>query len=380
MADVLLTVSGNIAPDVEREIAEGQRPCTDYLAMAHAFHADLADYALARRESSWVGWLLALLGGPNWVLARYCFRQRHHYGVIFTDGEQVGIPFALLCKLLGKGDSQHLMIAHILSVRKKMAMMDLFQLQRYIDTFFVYASWQKQFIEQRWGVPAARVVFTPFMVDSHFFAPTAAELLAKMEQNAATRKRPLICAVGLECRDYPTLIKAVRDLEIDVVIAAASPWSKRADTSAKEALPDNVTVRKFSQYELRQLLADSAFMVMPLDNVPFQAGVTALLEAMAMGKAIICSKTPGQTDVVIDGVTGIYVPPGDVATLRSAIATLLANPSQAATMGRAGRRRIENEMSLEHYTTRLQGYVQQALQPKGDRPCATTTIQSMPPL
>jgi hypothetical protein len=36
-------------------------------------------------------------------------------------------------------------------------------------------------------------------------------------------------------------------------------------------------VRKFTQYELRQLYADSCFMVMPLENVKFQAGVTAIL-------------------------------------------------------------------------------------------------------
>ena len=171
----------------------------------------------------------------------------------------------------------------------------------------------------------------------------------------------MICSAGLEFRDYPTLIKVAADLAVEVVIGAGSPFSKRPNTAQQADLPANVTVSRFTQYELRQLYADSLFVVMPLYNVDFQAGVTVILEAMAMEKAIICSGTPGQTDVVIDGETGIYVPPEDPVALRDAIAYLLANPEVAARMGKAGRRRVEREMSLDCYTERLNGFVQRAL-------------------
>ena len=160
-------------------------------------------------------------------------------------------------------------------------------------------------------------------------------------------------AVGLEARDYPTLLKAVDGLPVQVVIAAASPWSKRADTTQGRAIPANVEVRRFSQHELRQLYGDAQFMVMPLQNVDFQAGVTAILEAMAMKRAVICSRTPGQTDVIVEGETGLYVPPGDVAALRSAIVHLLEHPDAAHRMGVSGRKRIEQFMSLSHYVQRL---------------------------
>ena len=99
-------------------------------------------------------------------------------------------------------------------------------------------------------------------------------------------------------------MEAARGLDVQFVIAAGSPWSKRADSTADQDIPDNVLVRRFTQFELRDLYARSAFMAMPLYNVNFQAGVTALLEAMAMGKAVVCSSTPGQTDVVVEGETG----------------------------------------------------------------------------
>jgi len=246
MANVLLTVSGTIAPDVERQITSGKRPRADYLELARSFGADLIDYPRARQLTGRIGRWLERIGGANLVLAWACFCQRANYRVIVTDGEQIGLPFALLCKVLGRKGIKHLMIAHILSVGKKMLLLDWLGLQQHIDTFFVYASWQKRFIETRWQVPSSRVVHTPFMVDSHFFSP----------QQVTAQPRRMICAVGLEFRDYPTLIEAVRGLDIEVVIAAASPWSKRSDSTAQAELPPNVTVRKFSQFELRQLYAD----------------------------------------------------------------------------------------------------------------------------
>jgi glycosyltransferase involved in cell wall biosynthesis len=97
---------------------------------------------------------------------------------------------------------------------------------------------------------------------------------------------------------------------------------------------------------------------MPLYNVNFQAGVTALLEAMAMELAVICSRTPGQTDVVVEGQTGIYVPPENPEALRAAICRLLEQQTEAERMGKNGRQRIIEKMSLERYVEGLLPYVQ----------------------
>lgn len=351
MAQVLLTVSGVIDPEITQRVAEGARPRADYLEMARAFDADLMDYAEARRSTGWFGKLLEKVGGADLRLAWACFKRRRRYNVIFTDGEQVGMPLALLCRLAGRQHFKHIMIVHILSVRKKLLLFDLFRLQRYINIFLVYSTWQKRFIEQRLSVPAEQVMFTPFMVDARFFDPA----------RTIVQPRRMICTAGLEFRDYPTLLEAVRDLDVEVVIAAASPWSKREDSTAGQAIPDHVTVRRFSQFELRQLYADSAFVVMPLHSVNFQAGVTAILEAMAMGRAVICTRTPGQTDIIVDGETGLYVPPGDPNALRATIVQLLADPERARRMGEAARRQVERELNLDCYVERLQYVVQAAL-------------------
>lgn len=357
MNDVLLTISGHMSPTVKEDTEAGKRPLADYIAMSESFNADLIDYTKAQEIGGWVGRLMGKLAGNNALLAWACFKLRHQYKIIFSDGEQIAIPLAFLFKFLSWGERPvHFTIVHILSVGKKVRFFDWLHLQSDIDVFFVYSTWQKKFIEERWQVPGERVVFTPFMVDDDFFAADQAVGTLTREDMSLTDD-PIICSVGLEFRDYPTLLKAVKGIDVQVVVAAGSPWSKRSDTTEGQEIPDNVRVRRFSQHELRDLYAMSEFLVMSLFEVEFQAGVTAILEGMSMGKAVVCSKTTGQTDIIVDHENGLYVPPEDSEALHEAISYLLAHPDDAERMGMNGRLLIENEMSLKRYVDRLNEYV-----------------------
>jgi glycosyltransferase involved in cell wall biosynthesis len=350
---VVLTVSGIIAADIREQIASGKRPRADYLELARSFNADLLDYAAARTIAGRTGAVLEKLGGPNLVLAFACWKIRKSYQAIVTDGEQVGLPLAVLLKLSPGTRPRHLMIVHVISEPKKTVFLDWLGVQSAIDRFITYSRWQQRFIEDRWKLSSNRVLWTPFMVDQEFFAPK------RVTPNPDAS--PQICAVGLERRDYETLLRAVEALDVRVVIAAASPWSKRTEGVATRTIPSNVTVRKFTQYELRQLYADSCFMVMPLENVKFQAGVTAILECLAMGKAVICSRVPGQTDVVVEGENGRYVPPGDPSTLSTEIRRLLSRPEEAVRLGANGRRLVKCQMNLDLYVRRLTGFLHEAI-------------------
>jgi glycosyltransferase involved in cell wall biosynthesis len=286
--------------------------------------------------------------GRDVSLAWECLRRRRLYDVIFTDGEQVGLPLALLHRLTGRRRRpHHTMIVHDLSVAKKAWPHRLLGLDRHVDVYLVYARWQQRFLVGRLGVAPDKVVLTPFMVDTAFFRPVARR----------EAPQPLVCAPGLERRDYGTLVRAAAGLDARVVIAAGSPWSKRSASLGDAPIPANVEVARFDLHGLRQLYADADLVVVPLHDVPFQAGVTSLLEAMAMGRAVFCSRTRGQTDVVVEGSTGLYVPPGDPAALRSAIDELLADPDRAAAMGRRARCIAEADLDVTTYARRIAGVV-----------------------
>ena len=347
---VLLTVSGVVPADVAEQVRADRRPRPDYLELARAMDADTMDIAEAQRRTGWLGRVLQRIGGPGALLAWASFRERDRYDAIVTDGEQVGILLALLCVLTRQRIGTHMMIVHILSTRRKSSLFKLFRLGRQVDLLLVYSSWQQRFIVEELSIPSDRVVLTPFMVDTRFFAP----------RTATSPPRPMICTAGLEQRDYPTLMEAVSGLDLDVVIAAASPWSKRADTTKGVPLPPNVTVCQLGYADLRDLYADSLFVVVPLFDVGFQAGVTTILEAMAMGKAVICSRTIGQTDVVTDGVTGIYIGPGSASALRSAIVDLVDDLDRAHLIGDAGRQYVLRECDVEVYAQRLASLLEAA--------------------
>lgn len=344
---VLLTVSGTIPADLDEQVARGDRPRPDYVVMAEAIGADLVDHARARESAGRVGRVIERLAGPNVLLAWSCFRQRRRYEVVFTDGEQVGIPYTAMTRLAGRGGARHIMIVHILTVRKKMALMRALRLTSRIDRMIVYSSRQRHLIVASLSYPSERIVLSPFMVDTTFFAPDTVD----------TPRRRMICSAGLEFRDYPTMVEAVRDLDVEVILAAASPWSKRRDVSGDVAIPANVTVDRFGFVDLRSLYASAELVVVPLVDTDFQAGITTILEAMAMGKAVICTRTRGQLDVIVDGSTGIYVPPGDTGALRSAIERLLADDDLAVRLGLAARAWAVTEADIETYAHQMSGVV-----------------------
>jgi glycosyltransferase involved in cell wall biosynthesis len=267
--------------------------------------------------------------------------------VIVTDGEQVGIPFALLGRLFGRGLARHMMIVHVVSVPSKERLINWGRLADRIDCYVVYCTSQLEFVRDRLGVRQDRIVLTPFMVDTDFFDPSAVEV----------PRRHMICSAGLERRDYHTLMRAVDGMDVDVVIAAASPWSRQADATQGERLPENVTRDRFSQSALRELYAESQFVVMPLHEVDFQAGITAILEAMAMERPVVVTRTTGQTDTVVDGATGRYVAPGDADQLRCVIGELLGEPSAVAEMGVRARQWCLEHAEVSVYADRLAAVV-----------------------
>lgn len=361
---VLLIVNAVLDDKKIPAIAAGTYPRKDYYELREALDADIID--LGAVDKCWWTRILRRVIGASLAQVVLARTRASRYDAVFVDQETTGFAFAAL---LSRRRPRLVMIGHFLSPRKAQLSRAL-GLQRKIDCMIVHSTQQQRSAERGLGLRPAQIALVPYQTDEHFWSP-----------RPATAKRQ-ICAVGLENRDYDTLIAAVRNMDIQVVVAAASLWSTHDGVASAKALPRNVAVASFDYAALRNLYAESFFIVVPLKDVDNQSGITTILEAMAMGKAVVVSHTRGQTDVVRDRrhasrvaperptqpewarilgaadttvqePTGIYVRPGDTGELRRAIAFLVDHPEIARTMGRNGRQLLLETMSLAHFAERV---------------------------
>ena len=86
-----------------------------------------------------------------------------------------------------------------------------------------------------------------------------------------------------------------------------------------------------------------------------------LRESLAMEVPVVATDVGGSREVVADGETGFLVPPRDPKALAQAILRLLRDPKLRTTMGRNGRKRVEERFSVEAMVTRTEALYQEAL-------------------
>jgi glycosyltransferase involved in cell wall biosynthesis len=242
-----------------------------------------------------------------------------------------------------------------LSRPKKAVFLSRLKVHTHLGAIISYASVQNAIAADRLGVPREKLHHTLHPVDERFWRPVQAPA------------RNWVVSVGSEARDYPTLGRALEGVDVDAHVAVGSSVlrpSGDADAmlgpvvrAATGAAPRLRVRRQLRHRELRDLYARARFVIVPLHDVDFDAGVTSVTEAMAMGKAVIVTRTRGQADVVRHGETGLYVPPGDPVALRAAVRHLLDNPAEAERMGRAGRSAVEAQHTLDRWVADVTGIV-----------------------
>jgi glycosyltransferase involved in cell wall biosynthesis len=97
--------------------------------------------------------------------------------------------------------------------------------------------------------------------------------------------------------------------------------------------------------DIPHILAMSEMLVFS-STVPHFA--RPVIEASAMGKPAIASNLGGPAELIVDGETGLLVPPANPAALADAICTLLDDPALANKMGDAGYNR-----ALAHFNAEI---------------------------
>jgi len=192
-----------------------------------------------------------------------------------------------------------------------------------------------------WLGPDARVVFVPFGVDAEAFRPVDREPDFDVVSIGADPRR-----------DFELLASvATRNPELSVRVVASAEHARTFG-----ALPANVSVEADIPIEaVRDRLAAARVVALPVRDNSYSGATTTLLQAMAMAKPVVVSRTDAIATGygLEDGVNCRLVPPGDADALGRALLELLAGADAATALGTRARETVERSLTWERYTNAL---------------------------
>jgi glycosyltransferase involved in cell wall biosynthesis len=232
---------------------------------------------------------------------------------------------------------------------------------------------------RRVGIPANRltVIYNSARLDAFAQPPDPADrdrLLALFPPGAwtaatatttatatatATAAGPIVLAAGRLSRDkgFHLLVEAARRVapahpDARFVLFGQGPQRDHLQRQIDRAgLRDRFVLGGF-RTDLDRLMPWADLLVLP----SFAEGLpNVVLEAHAAGVPVLATDVGGNAELVVDGETGLIVPPGRVRALTAGLQTLLADAPRRQRMGRAGRERVRTYFT---FAAQAQAYVQ----------------------
>ncbi|RKR72937.1 glycosyl transferase family 1 [Frondihabitans australicus] len=200
------------------------------------------------------------------------------------------------------------------------------EILREMDGLWVISRGQLEPLRDFVGDDGPPIAYFRFGVDADFFPyrpyPT----------------QPLVVSVGGDRdRDAATLFAALEQVHESVPEARIV-----VQTTSTLTAPRGVeTVAHLSHRELADLYAEASVVAIATGQNLHASGMTVSLEAMATGRPVVMTRTPGIEDYVDHGSTGLLVPVGDAEALSEGVVRLLGDPRLAEAYGRAGRAEVE---------------------------------------
>jgi len=281
----------------------------------------------------------------DFLLARRARAIADEYDVLFTYSEKVGIPLAWL----GVSKPIVTVFHHSASPIKKHIVRLTGAHEKWAQVGYPCNA-DRDYLRDFYHLPEQRL-FEYIVVRIDQYTPGVAPPDAP------------IMSVGASKRDYPTLIAALQELPgYQTMIFASSRFGDQVKRGASPSSPEWVRfMPSMPHLKIIEYYRRASFVVLPIEKTTqFSAGVTVALEAHASGKAIIATHTKGMTEFVVDGVTGILVPPGDVMAMRAAIHKLWQDPQLAQQMGAAGRQHVERNFDPDTLNMKFKKAIDEA--------------------
>jgi len=214
----------------------------------------------------------------------------------------------------------------------------------------------ERFIRERIVAPELLTV-VPNGVDADLYRPVAPEVRQARRQSLGLGERFAWLAVGRfeVAKDYPNMLRAfaqVHQHEPDAVLLLVGRGALQAETEALArdlALGDSVRFLGV-RHDVPDLVsaADAYVMSSAWEGMPM-----VLLEAAAGGLPIVTTRVGGNQEAVLDGESGLLVPPKDTDALGSAMLRLMrSSEEERRRMGERGRTHVRTHHGLARVVDR----------------------------
>lgn len=165
-------------------------------------------------------------------------------------------------------------------------------------------------------------------------------------------------STGKENRDIKTLIEAFSKSkqELDIYISESCGNINYKDIINGMLLPPSIHIHYKDgviPYELAKIVAKKSCIVIPCLEFPYTIGLTTLVEALALGLPVICSRNPNfEIDIEKEKI-GITVPYNDAEGWADAIQFISEHPNEAQEMGKNARKLAEKQFNLDLFTKEI---------------------------
>jgi glycosyltransferase involved in cell wall biosynthesis len=187
------------------------------------------------------------------------------------------------------------------------------------------------------GVDVERIVrMVPANVHAEFYLPTHAPVVGNVAALVAHKgQQHLVDAAALVVREVP---------DVRFVIVGDGDLRRSLEERVRHLhLERHVFLAGF---RMDALELTKGFDLFAMSSVS-EGMCTALVDAMAAGKAAVATRAGGIPDVMVDGETGFLVPPRDHRAMAARLVQLLKDEGLRARMGTAALARARERFTVE---------------------------------